>query len=456
MKKNFPAILLIIFFILLKASNIGVRLSDTNIYFDLARRILEGKLIYKDLFFSNFPLFAYVSSFYYLLTFKNIILFYFTSIIEISIISLLIYCIAYKKTGNRIVSTISIALYLFSFIILSTSDHQAGVFTASLLSVSSYFFLQKRKYFVSGVLVALTVLTKAYFLPIALSFFCYFLIKKEWRNLTHFIMGAGSTTLAILLPFLILSPKQFINDIFGFSLTRPAGTLKAEVAWFFITKDILFFILLLFNLISYRKNIFFALISLFSILLFLGYQDVYYLYLNFLIPFLCISFYELSDFIKRLFSPQKMVIPTIVITLLIFNFFTYIGGYKNLGKIDKIDKVVSVINNEKPSFLYGATDITPALLAITKIQALSDVVAAHEYFFTKKIYNKELITKQALSSNTIILTHGAYYPESNIRQDILDDTIINKEEIYRHCKNILSVPVLAEGNANSINLFKCY
>lgn len=152
---------------------------------------------------------------------------------------------------------------------------------------------------------------------------------------------------------------------------------------------------------------------------------------------------------------QKLVIPTIIFIFLTFNFFIYFSSYKNLQKINDIDAIVSLIKKGKPSYLYGVNDITPALLILTKIPPLGGVNDAHEYFFTKDVYDKKVLTQKAILSKTIIISHGANYPEVNVKQNILDE-IFDKEKIYKACKIILSVPVQAEGVANRINFFKCY
>jgi hypothetical protein len=456
MKKTIPLVLIISIFLAIKIANNGIRLSDTNIYFNIAHMMLQGQLPYEDFFFANFPLFAYISSFYYFLTFGNINLFYLTSAIEVAITTLLIYKISLLKTKQYLVSVISSLLYIFSFSILSTSDHQTGVSSASLLGVLAYYFFQKKRFFTCGIFIALTILTKAYFIPIFLSFFCYLLIKKRWIDLRSFMIGVISTGIVILSPFLLLSPGQFIYDIFGFSLTRPAGILKIDIAWFFISRDFLFFILLLFNLVNFRKNLFFSLISLFSILLFVCYQDIYYLYLNFFTPFLCLSFYEINSFINSLFKVQRLVILTIVLFCISINLFVYTNSYRDLQKINDIDRVILTIKKWNPTYLYGYNDFTPALSAILGIPALSNVNDAYVYFFRRGVYNKETLTTQAISTRTIIITQGADYPELGVKQDILDNEILNKEKVLKYCKNILSVPVKAEGSPNRINLFKCY
>jgi hypothetical protein len=455
-KKNIFLIGLITPFILLKITNLGIRLSDTNIYFNIAHRILQGQLPYKDFFFANFPIFAYISSLYYLLAFGNINIFYVTSVVETIAVALLIYKISYTKTKRYLIATVSSSLYLYSFIVLSTSDHQTGVSSASLFAVLAYYFFSKNKNFLCGIFIVLSFFTKAYFIPIFLSFFFYYLFKKEWKNLRSFGMGSILTGIIILMPFLILSSKQFIFDIFGFSLTRPGGISKIEIARFFITKDFVFFLILIFNFVSIRRNLLFFLMSLFSIILFFGYQDIYYLYLNFITPFLCISFYEINYFIDKHFKIQKMVIPTIASFFIILNLVIYINNYRDLQKVMNIKEIISAIVKSKPQYLYGYNGLTPALSVITNVPALSNVNDAYVYFFRRGIYNKETLTAQAISTRTVIITQGASYPEFNIKQDILDSEILDEKKINKYCKNILSVPVKAEGSTNRINLFKCY
>jgi predicted membrane-bound dolichyl-phosphate-mannose-protein mannosyltransferase len=236
MKKILFPFLLIISFLIMKFSNNGIRLSDTNTYFNIAYQMSHGKILYKDIFFSNFPFFSYLSYFYYFLSGKNINLFYFTSEIEVALITLLIYFISYRKTKDYIVSITASLLYILSFMVLSTSDHQTGVFTACLFAVLSYYFLQEKKFIISGIFIALSVSTKAYFLPVFLSIFTFIALKKKWSDLFKLCLAGVITGIITLLPALIQAPKQLISDIFGFSLTRPVGLVKTDILWFFINE----------------------------------------------------------------------------------------------------------------------------------------------------------------------------------------------------------------------------
>lgn len=454
MKKLLPLFFAIGILFFLRLSNLSIRLSDTNVYFYTAYEILQGKLLYKDIFFTNLPLFPYISSLYLLLSFNSILFYYFTPTIEISIISLLLYYLVYKKTNDYIMSLCASFLYLFSFMVLSTSEHQTGVFLATLFALLAYFFWEKKKYIPTGIFLALTIGTKAYFLPIILSFFIAEFLRKRYRTFLKMSVSFGICIFLFLLPFLILAPHEMYTDIIQYSLTRLAGVSKTDIFWFFITKDFLFFFLLLFNLFHFRKNIFFAGISLFSIVFFFFYSDTYYLYFNFLIPFLCLSLPLFMQFLDKQLHVQKFVFPTILIIFLSTNIFAYMSSYKDLGKISNLPLILETIEKQKPSALYGVNDITPVLAYLTNTAMLNDIVDTNESIFRKKFLNANQLTKDAIAQKAIIITHGASYPQAGVDEKILDG-IFDKKQMKEKCKIIVAVPVFTEGVVNTLNLFRC-
>ncbi len=444
-----------LFFLIIKLPDISIRISDTNIYFYTAYQILQGKILYKDLFFTNFPGFAYISSLYFLLTSGSPTLFYITSIIETIIISILIYYIVKNKTKNLTISLASQVLYLFSFIVLSTSDHQTGVFTASLFAILSYLFYKKNRLFLSGIFISLTFLTKAYFLPIIIAFFVYSVLDKKLRNTVKISFSFLLTSSLTLLPSILLTKNDFIKDVFLYSLTRSAGIMKGDIFWFFTIHDIILFMLLFFSLLNFKKNLFLAILSTLSLCFLIFYNDIYYLYLNFIIPFLCLSLSEFIYFLKNKFNLQIILIPIFIFIAISVNLFVYLSYYKNIGKINNINSLVNTIKKEKPEFLYGVNDITPVLAYLSSTRLLDNIIDTNENIFRKKILNSKTLTNQAIKHKTIIVSHGAYYQDININERIIDN-IFAKDIVSKKCKYLTGTPVIMEGVTNRINLFKCY
>lgn len=458
MKKYLPALILLIsvlFFLFLKFSTLGVRLSDTNIYFYTGYKLLEGNILYKDIFFTNLPLFAYIASFYFTILQGNLPLFYFTSPLEISCVALLIFYITFKKTQKYSISLTCSLAYLFSFIVLSTSDHQTGVSTATLLIVLSFLFFDKKNYFFSGIFSALALLVKAYFIPISLAFFIFLLIKKDFKNIFLFSLSAITTTFVVLLPTLFLARNEFIHNIFFYSLSRDQGVSKVLITWFFMKHDFMLFLLLFFSLFLFRQQLLFALISLFSLIFFLLYKDTYYLYFNFLIPFLILSLPHVLFFFEKKFSFSPVVGILIVSVFTIMNIIVYVSSYSTLQKVETIEKIALDIKREHPSFLYGFNSLTPALSYITNVPLLENIIDTNDSIFTKGLLDKKTLTTKAINEKTIIVTQGAEIEELGVN-DLIVGGAAEKTLVLKHCKRIQSYPVYAEGWINRIHLFKCY
>lgn len=457
MKKKLSLFLLllsILFFLILKLSYLSVRISDTNLYFYHGYKLLTPQLLYKDTFFFNLPLFAYISSIYYLITSGDIVMFYATALLEVAVITFLTFFIVYTKTKNYTVSVISSLLYMFSSIVLVTSDHQTGVFTASIFIVLSYLFLEKKYFLISGVFAGLSLLTKAYFLPIVLSFTVYLLfIKKDYKHFFHFIAGFISSTIVIISPFLILARKEFMADLL-FSLTRTGGT-KQDIIYLFLRYDFILFSVFIFNLFNFKKNSLFALISLFSIAIFFFYQGLYYLYLNFIIPFLAISFYNLSHFLVQKRHLLKIVLPMIVLFAIGINIVMYVIHFSNLGSVENIDTIIKLIKKENPKYLYGAVEITPALAYLSQKPLLDNIINTNKKGFIKKILDSKKLTQKAIKTKTIIVARGTYVSQLNIGDAVIDE-IFDKDLLRKYCHHLASFPIYTADETNRINLLKCY
>lgn len=453
MKKYLPIALLIIIFFVFKLSNLGIRLSDSNIYFYTGYKILQGQILYKDIFATNFPLFPYLSAFYYLLTFGNLKLFFLIPTIEVGIVTFLIHQICYRKYQDISLSVTASTIYLFSFIILSTSDHQTGVFISSVFATVSYYFYINKKYFLTGIFIALTFLTKAYFLPILLSYIVLFFWKKEYKNILPFFAGAIITSIVIMLPTIIFALPNFIKDTFVYSLNRTQGVEKSNIVWFFITHDFSLLVLLLFNLFTIKKNKLIGLTVFFGIIFFFIYRDMYYLYLNFLIPFLCLSYPDFYKFMEKNFNIQKYIIPSICLCLLVFNAAIYMTDFRNLGKID-LEQAVQIIKKEKPRYLYGIDSITPALSFLSDTPLLDNIVDTNANIYRKGFLSAHTLTSDAIKQKAVIIAHGASYPQNGINIEVTDE-IFDMALVKKSCKLIGSFPVQTEGTENRLNILRC-
>lgn len=471
--KRYLSVLWIIFpFLLFKLFNLSVRLSDSNIYFYTGYQLLHGKILYRDIFFTNFPMLPYVSALYFLLLFGNLKLFFLTPAIEASIVAFLIYLIVSKQTRNVLLSALSSLLYLCSFIVLSTSDHQSGVFLASLFAVLSYYFFQEKKYLLTGVFITLALLTKAYFIPILVAYlFTLFFepfdsaqgkldrehtlsqLPQLLRRISWFLAGFIFTCFIILLPTLLFAFPDFIKDVFVYSLTRTQGVQKGTLLWFFFTHDIVLSVIVLWNLTLLIKKQFFGFLSLFGILFFFFYQDIYYLYLNFLIPFLCLSFPFLYETLHKQLKLQKYIAPTLIAIALLINLSVYLTGYKNLQKVD-IVTMTAAIKKVNPPVLYGINSLTPALSYTTGIPLLDTIIDTNPNIYHKGILSARTMSEDAVRQHALLVANGVDYPSYGVRQ-LVTDEIFDLKTLQKPCTLTNEFPVQNEGTENIISFVSC-
>lgn len=454
-KRTAIIVLIIGFWLILKLSHTSIRMSDTNIYFYNGYQLLHGQLLYKDIFFTNFPLIPYIAAIYFFILHGNLQGYYITALLETIATALVIFLTIKNKTSDFLTPLTGMCLYLFSFIVLSTTDHQTGVFIASLFSALSIYFFDKKKYIGVGVFSALFVLCKAYFIPLALAYTVYFLITKKFRPFLFFCIGGIATASIILLPSIVFAGNNFIRDVFIYSLTRGAGLSKANIVWFSITHDFILLILFAMSLITIRKNLLFGLFAFFSLIFIVVYQDIYYLYLNFLPPVLCITWYNFIDIIKQKLKLQSMVIPSILVIVFCINIVIYLANYATLQDFTGLLAMVSLIKQEKPDKLYGTNDLTPALAYFSGIPMLDNITDTNTDIFRKGFLNAHALTQKALQHKTILVGHGAFYPQYGVNQKLVDE-IFDQKLVQKNCKFLAQYPVQAEGVTNEVDLFTCY
>jgi len=443
-----------VFFLLIKMAFSGIRFSDTNVYFYTATELLRGKVLYKDIFFTNLPLFPSISSLYAFLIGRKIEWYYITAALEVVVTGMLIFFITFKKTNNRLYSFISQCLYLFSFIILSTSDYQTGVFLASFFSVLAYLCYEKKQNFLTGVFLGCMLLTKAYYLPVAMAFFMYLFIKERDRFIKT-LSGFLIICALVLFPSVITARKEFVKDVIFYSLFRSQGIDKLRIISFFITHDVILFFLFIFTLLFPKKNILFFLTITLSLLFIVFFQDIYFLYLNILVPYLIFSFPDFLITINHQLKKYEFLPYFTICVFLIINAITYLKGYARLQKLDNLQEILAIIKEAKPEYLYGTMEITPAFSYLSNVPLFDNIIDTNDNLFYKGVLNSNTLTRRLLSKKTIIVTKGLYYPSDNINKPITG-AVVDEGQVLKYCTKLYTTPIKTEGLVNSITLFKCY
>lgn len=269
-----------------------------------------------------------------------------------------------------------------------------------------------------------------------------------------FLIGIIIATGIILLPSLIIAPQDLIKDVFTYSLTRSQGIDKSNILLFFIKHDFLLFLTFLVNILLIKKRLFFGVFSIFALIFVLLYQDIYYLYLNFAIPFLALSFALLTPRIQERLKVKPLIITTIVLVFIVVNLIIYFSSFRNLQKITNIEQIVSVVKKQNPKVLYGTNDIAPALAYLTNTPLLQNILDTNENIYKKGFLDAKTLTREAISQHALVISKGVFYPTFNVRDDIVSE-IFDKEALKKSCTLLESYPIKTEGLENRLNLFTC-
>lgn len=449
----FPlSILISIIWFFFKLSYSGIRFSDTNLYFYTAQQILAGKMLYKDVFFTNLPAFPYLSTIYAI--FNSLEFYYISSLVEVFVSSIVVYLCVKHITNNSFYALLSNVFYLFSFIILTTSDHQTGVFLASLFSLLAYYCYLKKHKLLTGILLGIMFCIKAYYIPIVISFLLYDLvISKEQSKKVFF--GMIFSTLIVVTPFLLLSYEGFYKGIIQYSLQRSAGLDKSSIVLFFISHDLLLFISFIVSILNVSKNILFGLISIFTSIFFIFYKDIYYLYLNIFVPFLIINIIvfihylepNLKDYKKNIFLLGGLI-------LLVINIFKYFNNYALLQRITTVDQIVKDAKKLHTNKIYGIEEVVTAIAQKGNFKMINNLVDTNENLFLSKILDAKKLTLDAIKQDAVVVLKGVDYPQKNLFDPTVTN-IIDKAIFNAKCKLVNKYPVNSEGIINIITLFYC-
>lgn len=447
--------------IVTKLSNLSIRLSDTNVYFVIASRILEGSVLYRDIFHTNLPLMPYIHSLYLVLTGFNPLAFYATPLLEITGTLIILTLLFMRMRLPLLMICGSLIAYLYSFIVLATSDHQTGIHTAVFFAVLAYYLYTGKRYIFAGVAIALMVATKGYFLPIGFAFVLHHIITHKQRAVP-FIATAAATGLLTLLPSFILAGPEFFSQIFGYSAVRSENIDRWTVFQTFLMLDWFIMVMAIVSVFLARRILLVTLSIGAGVAYLTLYPDIYYFYFMMLVPFGVIAFVELY-----LWSEQKLNREAaITLGLVLIVFVTILNGNNYLRFMPEYNKVLSysaleqVILDHSPDVLYGMADITPMLSYTTGVPLMDGIIDTNFKMFSMGVYDSQEKTDRIFEQNTMIITYG-------VAQELrIDGQIVNGDNTMYYglfdpvtievsCPIVYSHPIVFEPPLNRIHIRKC-
>jgi hypothetical protein len=448
----------VLIFLIIKITNIRFKFSDENTYFYMAKLILNGNLPYRDFFFASPPLQIYLIALFMLFIKENYILLKLIPVISSIITSKFLFLIVKNRFNikNALYSSI---FYLFSSVVLLTSDHSTGIHLTVMFLLISIFLINKKKYVFAGIFCSFAILTRLYALFVFAGIFIYLFYRKKKESI-KFLFSNFFIIMLVSLFFMIISNGTFIDNIlfFRFNLIKITGIPKLRILKFFIKSDFLIVLFLIFYLIKTKKSkiIIFYSILIFLMIFYIVYQDLYYLYLGLIIPFLSIfSALGLDSLTKKIKSKNFRFLFLFVIFLFIilFSSLNYFLNHASASEIYFLNDITSYIKeNSKPDeTIYGNFEVTPLVALISNRKIINNYADTNDKNFITNRIKINKITKE-LNKVKFIVLKGIIKSNGEFRQDY---EIVENKFLLENCKIKNKYILKKDYSSNIVILFDC-
>mgnify|MGYP001566575500 CR=1 FL=1 len=446
-------VLVVASFVVWKLSTLQFRFGDENVYFYMSDAVLRGLVPYKDFFYADPPFFIYLMAGFKAFFGSHIILFKILPILFDSASAVLIYLLLRK---NNVFAVLAPALYLFSFTVISTSDYVTGAEIMIFLMLMALLFDQNKKHYWSGVFWALACLCKLYAGPALLGFLFYKLISKEFLPIRNIILGGLGASILILLPFFILAPHQALNDLIIHHLHRPLGIDKLRIFGVFFSFEWLMVISAIAG-IFIAKNKIWAYPLLFSVIFFLLYRDLYYMYLHLLMPFIAILAVEFLEFLNKKKEEFSWSLIAFFIFVASYSIYGYVNIYAPQGIFREPQEIAEALKNAPENLpAYGSIEMAPLVALMSGKKIFDNVMDTSVQNFASGGQNLSLISEKAAKSGVYLVTRVANYPEQNIK-DTGFEGYFDKKVFDSSCALYKSFDRISPDDPlNQVAIYKCY
>jgi hypothetical protein len=216
-------------FLVLKAYSIHATLTDDWIYAYLAQRAGEGALPHRDFFFAHPPA--------HLLTLVPVMMVFDFSIgvvravpsLSTAIAGLCLWAIV-RREGGVIPAVVTLLLFLFSYDVLRISSHVTGTnISLAYLSVGAWGLL-RRRWILSGVLLALASLTALYTLPVIGGL----LFVTTWRRVPGWkraVVSFAGVFLGLQLLIALPAPAQYVEQVYLYHRHKKENPETTRLTW---------------------------------------------------------------------------------------------------------------------------------------------------------------------------------------------------------------------------------
>ncbi len=440
-------------FLLLKWSASPFRLSDTAGYFVLGQYILEGKLLYKDMFFTNLPLFGYISALYVFITGYSLQLFTEISALEAGICAFLLVLLLRKEQVSISFQCLITVIYLFSSLVFASTEFNTGTLTATLFALTGFYLYRNSRFPWSAILFGLSFTTKGYTLPIIVAVLLYDTFLRKLQSWTFWVPFTV-TVFIVLSPTLLLVPSDFVNNVFGYTISRPENIDRWPVLRLFLLDNWLYILSALVSLFRFPKHLLLNGIIACTLLFLALYQDSYYFYYNIALPFIVLTIPATYNYLTKRFPFEITTVLFIALcgVSLVLHMQSYLA-MANTVLIKEPEKLVEAVQKANPDYIYGIFDGAPLVSYLSGKPLLNGLIDTNAKLFEKNVYSTSKVTNDIVTRKTLLVVYGQ---SDGPRKRVVENAIADFARVKNECLLYYEHPITAAYSINRIFLIKCY
>lgn len=460
-------------FLVLKISNFGIgpRISDGNLYFYAANLITQGFFPYRDFFIANLPMQTLLYAGVIKIFGFNLVVFRLLLLIFTVGTSYILYSMVSEARGRR-QGVITSTFFLFSSIVLITTDYATGVHEATFFLVLSWFLYSKSAP-MSGFAFFIGLLFRRYILPAGFVLVLIDLLRKNFKKVFKFMIFSVVPYLLVTAGLYFLFGNDFVDDAWRYHIQKEEYFNRFSVYTDFMMNSMfssLFVVASMFLLLKeaylrarkkkgklpisskyFDLGLQATLIVIFQYIFFRYFSNVFLLYLTTVVPFL--SFLASMSLTILLPKRSNRIAILLIVTISVLNIVFYQKNNSKSFVIKNFSSIVKDITDitDESETIFGSYVVTP-IFALKSGREITE----HEGDLNYQRFVTGSLTEE--KANQIATKSAAYIQFVKLGKDreilAANPIGIKSEFIGRYCKLYQKYP-LDWHIYNMLFLWKC-
>lgn len=447
-------------FAVVKLWFLAPRFSDGNAYLYMAKLVADGAVPYRDFFYASPPLIVYAAAWVGTIGGFSWRIFGWLPVLLTAADAVIIYCLGFTSR-SRLTGLAAAIGYLFSFVVLATTDFYSGVHLSLTLTLLGALAWQRSYPFGGGVLIGFGMLGKLYMAVLFGALVLAAAAARRWSEVVRLLAGGGLVLAAAAALFWWLAGQAIIDQVVLNHLAKIEGIPKERIAAFFVRHDALLLLGALLALAARQRPPVLVLAPMAAAAFFLLFRDVYYLHLKMLAPWLALlagwAVAPLEFRWRGLTLTGWRVAGAAALVIFVGSgLVQYVREQAHAAVITDFAAIVETVRRLTPPGqpLYGDFTVTPLLALAADRPVFNSYADINPIYFATGVFNyKQRAAEIARAQVRTIITKSVVAPDGRIVGG--QERVLPASFFSEHCRRARVFPLERDYEHNAVVLWEC-